>query len=265
MKGCDSGNTGQGLDVPQCFGPGSLQDNNVADNCRATREIDEDVGLVDQLAADHGNTLGGVLSALPGCNPIQPGPGKATKQTCGGIVAPPVAIPAPVTKPKATSVSPVANTTPAAASKKPTSTAAAQKPTSAATSPSQAPSTGGTAAGVTIPVGWNYLGCYSDNLNPRSLGKQGVWYGQPITSSNCIAHCKSIGMTLAGTENGGQCFCGNELKQSKPTPGKCTTPCSANTHEMCGGSGTLSVFKSSGKSKPRHRHRRSAHGFAIAS
>lgn len=265
MKGCNIGNTGDPLDSPQCFGAGSLRSSQEADNCRAIDQVGEDVGLVDKLASDNSHTLGGVLAALPGCNPIQAGPQKATKQTCGGTPAAPVpaapvkqassSVAAPVVQTKAVSVPPAGTTLHSTSS---------TKTTTAATSPSQTPSTDDTAKGVTIPSGWTYSGCYTDNLNPRSLGGNPEWWGQPITSTNCIAHCKSKGYSIAGTENEGQCFCGNELKQSKAAPGKCISPCVGNQGEICGGPGYLSIFKASGKSKHKYMHR-SAHRFGIVS
>lgn len=252
MKTCNIGNTGDPLDSPQCFGAGSLRSSDEADNCRAQSQVNEDVGLVDQLATDHSNTLGGVLPKLPGCNPIQYGPQKATKQTCDGAPAP--AAPAPV------KIASSASTTPATTKAVSVSSATATSSTKAApptTSPSQAPTTKDTAKGVTVPSGWAYSGCYTDNVNPRSLGTQPEWWGQQITSSNCISHCKSNGYSMAGTENGGQCFCGNGLQKSKLASGKCTSPCAGNQGEACGGPGALSVFKSA-TNKRKYRHR-SAH------
>lgn len=260
MKACNVGNTGDPLDSPQCFGAGSLRSGDEADNCRATDQVNEDVGLIDKSAIDNSNTLGGVLPALPGCNPIQPGPQKATKQTCGNDGAAPIAAAIAPTKAvsSSSSVPAVKNV---ATSTSPAATTIATSSTKVA-SPSQSLVAGDTANGVKIPSGWSYSGCYTDNLNPRSLGTQPEWWGQQITSSNCIDHCKSNGYSIAGTENGGQCFCGNELKQSQPASGKCTSPCVGNQAEICGGPAALSIFKAAAK-KHKYRHR-SAHRFGIS-
>lgn len=272
MKACNIGNTGDPLDSPQCFGAGSLRSSDEADSCRATDQVGEDVGLVDKLATDNSHTRGGVLAALPGCNPIQAGPQKATPQTCGGSAPAPAAPVKPAASSSPLPVKPATSSTPVvqtkAASVPPAGTTlhstSSTKIATAAASPSKAPSAGGTATGVTIPSGWVYSGCYTDNLNPRSLGKQPEWWGQQITSTNCIAHCKSIGYSIAGTENEGQCFCGNDLKQSQPAPGKCNSPCVGNKGEICGGPGVLSIFKASGKSKHKYMHR-SAHRVGVIS
>ena len=110
---------------------------------------------------------------------------------------------------------------------------------------------------VTLPSGWTSAGCYSDALNPRSLSFWAYW-GEDITSSGCAKYCDSKGYTFAGTENKGQCFCGNELIKAEPMPSAhCNLPCRGSEAEICGGSAHLSVFTKSGaKSKRSHRHGR---------
>ena len=111
---------------------------------------------------------------------------------------------------------------------------------------------------VTLPSGWSSAGCYSDALSPRSLSFWAYW-GEDITSSGCAKYCDSKGYTFAGTENQGQCFCGNELikAESKPSS-ECNLPCRGSDEEICGGGARLSVFvKSTGKTKKRsHGHGR---------
>jgi len=117
-----------------------------------------------------------------------------------------------------------------------------------------------TESNLTLPSGWTSAGCYSDALNPRSLSFWAYW-GEEITSSGCAKYCDSKGYTFAGTENRGQCFCGNELvkAESKPTT-DCNLPCRGSNEEICGGSARLSVFtKSSSKSRRSHGHGRVHH------
>ena len=244
MKGCNIGNTGAPLDSPECFGPGSLRSSAEADSCRAKDVFHEDVGLLDPIAKDGRGTIGGALSALPGCNPIQPGPQRATKPVC----------PVPGLQ---------SNIPPAVTQQEPAKSstrAATVKPTSSSL-PGKAPSSDSTAPGVKLPSGWTYSGCFSDNIDPRSLGTQGEWWGEAITSTGCVKYCSSIGKAIAGTEHGGQCFCGNELKQSKPANGGCNMPCAGDGGQICGGSGNLSIFRKStaGKSRHRRRHDHPAH------
>jgi hypothetical protein len=260
MKSCNIGNTGDPLDSPQCFGAGSLQSNEETDNCRGKNVFPEDVGLSDPIAKDGSGTIGGALDALPGCNPIQTGPQRATKQSCSGSGATPHgSIPPVLDKAKSTTDAGAKNSAssaPAIPSKKPSPSPISSKKTAAATTSSgETSSAGSTAAGVKLPHGWTYSGCFSDNINPRSLGQQGEWWGEPITSTGCIARCNSIGNSIAGTENGGQCFCGNELKHSTAASGGCDSPCNGDDGQICGGAGYLSIFRKSITKKPRHRQR----------
>ena len=118
---------------------------------------------------------------------------------------------------------------------------------------------------VNLPSGWSSAGCYSDALNPRSLsGITFAWYGSAITSSGCAKYCDSKGYSMAGTENGGQCFCGNSLVQSTLKPSSdCSMACAGSASEVCGGPARLSVFKKSGStSSSRIKKRSHIHGRA---
>ncbi|KAL8778640.1 MAG: hypothetical protein Q9213_007330 [Squamulea squamosa] len=255
MKTCNPGNTGDNLDTPQCFGAGSIQSGNAKDACRKQSSINEEIGL------------NGPLSQLPGCNPIQAGPGLATKPTncAGGVAAGPVSVRAPSSTTIASttsaagpvdtqpaSVAPVTQTTSAKAEPSPTNTETIPPPSggSSELSPPSVNSTSGV---------WKAAGCFLDALNPRSLGKQPEWWGQSISSSNCVEHCDSIHAKYAGTENGGQCFCGNEIVNSASHPGKCTSKCVGDSSEICGGPGHLSIYSLDGsvsikKRRTHHRH-----------
>lgn len=123
---------------------------------------------------------------------------------------------------------------------------------------SSAPSSTSTAPGnssVTLPSGWTSAGCYLDTVNPRSLsGLTYAWWGEKMTSSGCASYCADKGFSHAGTENGGQCFCGNELVGSQTEPASdCASPCDGSASEMCGGQARLSVFTSSTTTTSRRR------------
>lgn len=246
MKGCNIGNTGSPLDSPECFGANAIRSSQEADGCRAKDVFNEDVGLLDPIGTDGSETIGGVLGALPGCNPVQPGPQRAITAVC------------PIDS-VLKSISPLAQTQTPLAKSSTTRAPPVTPSTSSSPPPAKTPSTSLlSAAGVKLPSGWTYSGCFSDNINPRSLGTQGEWWGEAITSTNCVEHCKSIGKSIAGTENAGQCFCGNELKQSKAVPSsECDQRCLGDDGQICGGSGTLSIFrKTVAVKKPkRNRHR----------
>lgn len=85
-----------------------------------------------------------------------------------------------------------------------------------------------TAAGPT----WSPLGCFTD-ASTRALSGANT-----VTSSNtptsCASYCNSKGYTLAGVENGQECWCSSTLAYSggagQPADSsKCSTPCTGNS------------------------------------
>ncbi|KAL8728112.1 MAG: hypothetical protein Q9181_005463 [Wetmoreana brouardii] len=256
MKTCNAGNTGFNLADPLCFGPGSIQDGKAKEACKIPPSVTEDIGATN------------ALNQLPGCNPIQSGPALATKAAnCGdgGNVKSPSAVPDPVSsKVSATTQAPIVPTT-ATTSGRIVQTTRSSQPIKPTTSGAANPAPTGSASGQSPPSVnstsgvWKAAGCYLDALNPRSLGNQAEWWGQQITSSNCVEHCDSKGAKVAGTENGGQCFCGNELVNSASHPGQCTSKCVGDASEICGGPAHLSIYTLDGtvsvtKRSTHHRH-----------
>ena len=87
MPTCRPGNTGNPpLSDDSCFGKyGGTYTLAEMNACRVKPTVNEDVGWqygeVDNPVGGK-LTYGGVLDALPGCNPIQPGPGPAKPAAC---------------------------------------------------------------------------------------------------------------------------------------------------------------------------------------
>lgn len=54
---------------------------------------------------------------------------------------------------------------------------------------------------------WNFLGCYSDNVNNRTLANQVQVAGgaSAMSIEACETACKSAGYTIAGVEYSGEC------------------------------------------------------------
>lgn len=220
-------------------------------------------------------TVTGWLDTLPGCNPIQAGPANAVKPTCNGnqvtlngtSVSPP---------PTGTTSSSVATQTVGSTggstgnpnsslnNKQQSSTNTNTEPTTSAITQTTTVTASTTASATpcptvsstptvnaTLPPNWSYAGCYTDNLNPRSLGTTGVLFagigvGQ-VTSTACVAYCAKNGFNIAGTEFGSQCFCDNVLTNSQVAPASvCDVPCQGNSSEVCGGAAALSVFATTG-------------------
>jgi hypothetical protein len=115
------------------------------------------------------------------------------------------------------------------------------------------------APGGASPVsGWSYAGCFSDNLGNRVL--TGITFANignhEVTNTKCINYCGAKGFSMAGTEFGGQCFCGNELSSmsSKLDETSCNMPCEGDRTQTCGGGLALCVFKAGGMKKRLSRH-----------
>jgi len=112
-----------------------------------------------------------------------------------------------------------------------------------------------------VAAGWSYYGCYSDTrarvLTGITLANIG---NHQVTNTKCVAYCEEKGFCMAGTEYGGQCFCGNQLDgSSKVDESTCNMPCEGDSTQTCGGGLTLSVYStnstSTKKRSNRHMHR----------
>ena len=140
----------------------------------------------------------GTLSQLPGCNPVQPGPDRATIRTdCGAT------------------------------------TDLGQADTSSLFKD-------------LTEQGWGYVGCGTDNYYNRILTGANT-AKDDMTNDKCVAFCDSKGFSIAGTEFGRECYCGNSIPDSGApvpgVPGNCKMPCAGDESQMCGGAGNLGLYK----------------------
>lgn len=109
-------------------------------------------------------------------------------------------------------------------------------------------STSPSAADPTDPTlpNWTYTGCYTDVYNARVLS--GITFANlgahNTTTTGCVAYCDAEGYSIAGTEYGGQCSCGNSLASASTKVGndKCSMACEGDSTQLCGGGLTLSVY-----------------------
>ncbi|KAK3674902.1 hypothetical protein LTR78_005246 [Recurvomyces mirabilis] len=87
-----------------------------------------------------------------------------------------------------------------------------------------------------------YWGCWSDQ-DPATLTNL-AYEGLNNTVESCTALCASRGNTIAGTENGNQCFCGSSVGYlaTQVIDSSCGTTCTGNNAETCGGANRLSLF-----------------------
>ncbi|PKK45046.1 hypothetical protein CI102_10584 [Trichoderma harzianum] len=229
---CDAGDSG----MDQC--PGLFYGLNSGD-CTIAPLVNEQVT--------------GTLTKLPGNNPL-------SGFSYGAAPAMPAGGSAPASSSKA--AAPASSSKAAAASSKPASSPSITAGTPAATS---VPSKGNSAAATV--GGYTYAGCYQDNIGRVLTGDILPNLG-PMTNDKCVANCVSKGFSIAATEYGGQCYCGNDLVgSSKLAESQCSMACEGNSKEVCGGSWAISVYSKTGavsmkaakRAEHVHRHRSLRH------
>jgi hypothetical protein len=84
-----------------------------------------------------------------------------------------------------------------------------------------------------------YVGCYQDDPG-RALPVQLIAMHATIT--DCINTARSKGFAYAGLQAGDQCFAGNQLGLVKLADSACSTPCTADTTQKCGGDWVNSIY-----------------------
>ncbi|KAH8906234.1 hypothetical protein BR93DRAFT_979339 [Coniochaeta sp. PMI_546] len=69
-----------------------------------------------------------------------------------------------------------------------------------------------------------------------------------MTNDRCIRHCRDNDFSIAGTEDGFQCFCGDVLVDSMLLDdSRCNMTCDGGTGRFCGGPWALSLWSADGK------------------
>lgn len=130
------------------------------------------------------------------------------------------------------------------------------------------PTSGVSAAGndTGAVAGFQFAGCFKDS-DERALSDIVRPDIGKVSNEKCVSHCKEAGFQLAGTEYGGECYCGNELVGSKQlNDTDCATPCTDDPADVCGGDWALSVYSESGEASiksakvRRHLHAHHVHG-----
>ncbi|KAF4581889.1 WSC domain protein [Ophiocordyceps camponoti-floridani] len=90
--------------------------------------------------------------------------------------------------------------------------------------------------------GYRYTGCFRDSPSRILNGVIRADVGA-VSNANCVDHCRAAGYGLAGTEYGGQCYCGSRLLTSdRLDDGRCDMACEGDAADICGGSWALSVY-----------------------
>lgn len=106
-------------------------------------------------------------------------------------------------------------------------------------------------ATANLPPGWKYQGCFTDTVNPRTLPKLAPYTMNNtfVTSTNCVSYCSSKGYNFAGTEYGGECWCGNSAPTQSLEASKCAVACKGDSSQICGGWAALSLYSLSSNNK----------------
>ncbi|KAJ7578021.1 WSC domain-containing protein [Mycena floridula] len=106
----------------------------------------------------------------------------------------------------------------------------------------------------TIPaVGdWVSLGCFSDNVEGRALTTGPVDTSDAVSIEKCTDACFNLGLPLAGTEFGQECWCGAEVENggALATITDCNIACVGNSSEFCGGPNRLNLYNFTGTDLP---------------
>ncbi|PFH53643.1 copper radical oxidase [Amanita thiersii Skay4041] len=98
-----------------------------------------------------------------------------------------------------------------------------------------------------LPSPWAYNACWVDNAFGRIM-PVGIPANQQNTIQTCIGACQAQNYTLAGTEFGVECYCGNTLIEGAVLANEadCNMGCAGNTTQACGGPNRMSVYTSTG-------------------
>ncbi|KAK0632014.1 hypothetical protein B0T14DRAFT_490452 [Immersiella caudata] len=110
------------------------------------------------------------------------------------------------------------------------------------TTSSAATSSTGAPVATDLPEGWESYGCWHEGITGRALPIQ-VPDIQLNTPSACANVCKTAGYTIAGTEYGVQCFCGNALYNGAApvADSQCSMSCPGNPALKCGAGDRLNI------------------------
>lgn len=99
-----------------------------------------------------------------------------------------------------------------------------------------------------LPAGWAYQGCWWDNKN----GGRALTTQIPDSAANspgwCIQQCEAAGFSVAGTEYGVQCFCGDYLVNgnTQAAEADCNMACPGDASAKCGAGNRLSLYTKNG-------------------
>ncbi|KAK8133479.1 glyoxal oxidase N-terminus-domain-containing protein [Apiospora sp. TS-2023a] len=102
-----------------------------------------------------------------------------------------------------------------------------------------------------LPNNWTYVACYIDNAEgKRALSGDAYNNGTSMTNEDCALFCMDKGYSMAGTEYGAECYCGDKPNEASTIvdDSECSVPCAGDNTQPCGAGNRLSVFSGLAKS-----------------
>ncbi|WVO19777.1 uncharacterized protein IAS62_001067 [Cryptococcus decagattii] len=97
---------------------------------------------------------------------------------------------------------------------------------------------------TSLPEGWSSFGCIAESYDERLL--QGFAFSSSsLTPLLCVTECAKLGYTMAGTEYGDECYCGDNFDGNgggMAPSSVCNMPCEGDTSEVCGTSWYLNLY-----------------------
>jgi hypothetical protein len=101
--------------------------------------------------------------------------------------------------------------------------------------------------GVTEPEGFEYVGCFTDDVANRSLDGPALFDAANMTVDLCAQHCVKGGYPWMGLEHGGECYCSDKLQESSNQRAEyeCAMFCTGDPgrFQICGSPNRLSVYR----------------------
>eukprot|EP00918_Siedleckia_nematoides_P003320 GHVU01007488.1.p1 GENE.GHVU01007488.1~~GHVU01007488.1.p1 ORF type:complete len:991 (-),score=207.87 GHVU01007488.1:110-2944(-) len=103
---------------------------------------------------------------------------------------------------------------------------------------------GGEHANAVFLITARHFGCFRDHGAdlrdlPRDVSETG---DASLTIRKCLDYCKRRSYSFAGLQAGTRCFCGHDAPRTEIASADCTTACSGNPNEICGGTNANSVY-----------------------
>lgn len=98
---------------------------------------------------------------------------------------------------------------------------------------------------------WAYLGCFTDMVQNRTLST-GINVPTGVTAATCTATCQTANFSLAGVENGQECWCANSISPTGQhvSDNDCRAVCLSDHSQYCGNADRIAVYTNTATGPP---------------